>query len=104
MYKNFVKTEKAVQASVSNNALELSGFFLIDIIAYPTDYTGKVNFNEIEENIHKTIDEFEKQGVTDDEVDRQKAKLEPAFISQMGSVQGKAEMLADFEMYSGKPG
>jgi zinc protease len=34
-YKEFVKTEKAVQASVSHPCSELSGEFLIQIISYP---------------------------------------------------------------------
>ena len=49
-YKEFVKTERAVQASVSHPCSELSGEFLVQIISYP-DYT----FAETEEKIQDAI-------------------------------------------------
>ncbi|MBK5283954.1 MAG: insulinase family protein, partial [Bacteroidia bacterium] len=119
-YKNFVKSEKAIQAGVSHETSELSGEFQIQILAYPDfDFGGdqptskeameaKMNelirksFNETEKKIHETIDEFEKTGITDEALIRVKAKKESEIVDQAESVFGKGLLLANWQTLLGK--
>ncbi len=117
-YKNFVKTEKA-EASISHSTQELAGEFQIQIFAYPDmeiegeitsaeQYKSKMreqvqkNFNETEKKIHETIDEFEKTGITDESLQRVKAKIESGIIDQGTTVFGKSLLLANWQLLAGK--
>lgn len=117
-YKNFDKTEKS-QAGISHSTSELAGEFEIDILAYPDDeiegdvtsmedYKKKMrelvqkNFNETEKKIHATIDEFEKTGITDEALQRVKAKIESRIIDQGNTVFGKSLALANWHLLLNK--
>ncbi|MEP7171690.1 MAG: insulinase family protein, partial [Bacteroidota bacterium] len=103
-YKNFVKTEKAIGAGTSHPTSELSGEFQIQVFAYPDFETmdlGK-SFNETEKKIHETIDEFEKTGITDEAVQRVKAKRESEIVNQATTDFGKSLMLANWQTFIGK--
>jgi len=89
-YKEFVKTEKAVQASVSHPCSELSGEFLIQIISYP-DYT----FAETEEKINNLINNFEKY-ITEEALERFKSTMRSDIIDGLSSVRGKASQLTSW--------
>ncbi len=104
-YKNFVKSEKAIQASVSHPTSELAGEFQIMVVTYPTfgfSELGK-EFNETEKQIHATIDEFEKTGITDEALNRVKTIRESQIIDGATSVLGKSFMLANWQTFLNKP-
>ncbi len=118
-YKNFVKTEKAVDAGISHSTGELAGEFQIQIFSYPDnefseqptsmeDYKAKMhanvekNFNETEKKIHATIDEFEKSGITDEALQRVKARTEAQIIDQGTSVADKSSLLIHWHTFVGK--
>lgn len=119
-YKNFVKTEKAIQASASHPASELSGEFQIVILPYPDFDFGseqpqskeamerKMNelvrksFNETEKKVHETFEEFEKSGITDEAIQRVKTTIESQLIEQSESVLGKGLMLSNWHVLLGK--
>lgn len=97
-YKNFVKSEKALQAVVYNPCFELSGEFTIQILSYPF---GDV---DIEALLKQTLTEFEQKGISDDDMARAKAGIEEGFISAMTSVSSKASTLAQWNyLLPGKP-
>jgi zinc protease len=101
-YKNFDKAEKG-NAGVSHQAKELSGEFGIGVFAYPdfeTDITKQ--FNETESLIRASLEEFEKAGVSDSALAREKAKRQASIIDGAGSVFGKAYMLSQWQLL-GKP-
>jgi zinc protease len=101
-YKNFDKAEKGF-ASVGHQTKELSGEFQIAVFSYPdfeTDITKQ--FNETEKMIRSTLDEFEKGGVSDSALAREKAKRQAQTISAAGSVFGKAFMLSQWQLL-GRP-
>jgi zinc protease len=101
-YKNFDKAEKG-NAGVSHSTKELSGEFGIAVFAYPdfeTDITKQ--FNETEKLIRTTLDEFEKVGITDSALQRQKAKKQAQIINGAGSVFGKAFLLSQWQLL-GRP-
>lgn len=97
-YKNFVKTERAIQATVANPCSELAGQFTIDILPYfgtPMD--------SVKIWINMTFDEFEKNGISDEQLQRAKAKMESTLIQGFESVQGKAAQLASWEQFFSRP-
>lgn len=98
IYQSLVKTQKAVRASASSPARELSGAFEFDVFAMPG-----TKLSEIEEIVRKTIADFEKREITDDELNRFKASYESQLINNLGSVSGKAAQLAYYETFTGSP-
>lgn len=96
-YKRFVRSEKAVYAFISHNARELSGEFSIDVLAFP-----EFDFAHIDSLIRATIDEFEKKGITDEVVQRTKTVTVSNIIDGISTVTGKAMMLTDWAMFTGR--
>lgn len=102
-YRNFEKAERAVNAFVFNSTLELSGEFTILVLAYPMLKDGtRISFNDTEELIRKTLEEFEKDGITDKELARAKAIRYSSILGQTGSVFGKISMISEWYMLTGK--
>jgi zinc protease len=93
-YKNFVKSEKAIEVFVYNRTSELAGEFTIGALPYPS-FPGSEAV-DIEVLAKQTLDEFNKLGVSDDDMARAKAQLETQFTSSMESINGKASMLAQW--------
>ena len=98
LYKNLVKTQKAVQAQAYQQNSELAGF--LDFVALP--FPGKT-LDSTEVIIRNTLKEFEKKGVTDDDVQRFKAQNEAQIINSLASVQGKVTQLAAYQTYFNNP-
>lgn len=97
-YKNFVKEQKALQASVYNSASELAGEFAVSIVAFPNTPLA-----QMEEMMRQSLAEFEKRGVTDEDLERFKAQAESGLINRMSSVSGKVSQLAYYETFRGNP-
>lgn len=97
-YKNLVKTEKAVQANVGHPAQELAGEFAFSVLPFP-----KFPLDSTEAIIRSTLDEFEKRGVTDDDLAQFKATREAEIINYLSSVAGKVSQLASFQTFTGSP-
>lgn len=97
-YKNLVKTEKAVQASVGHPAQELAGEFTFVVLPFP-----KFPLDSAEQIVRNTLVEFEKRGVTDDDLAQFKATREAEIINYLSSVSGKVSQLASFQTFTGSP-
>lgn len=97
-YKNFVKEQKAMQASVYNSTSELAGEFSITVMAYPNTPLA-----QSEELARQSIAEFEKRGITDEDLQRFKAQAESGLINRMASVSGKVSQLAYYETFRNNP-
>ena len=100
LYKNFVKSEKAIQASAGHSALELSGFMSLQVITRPTQYGG-LDFKATEDLIRQSIADFETRGVTDEDLQVLKSSIINYAYNRMNSVQSKAEALSHFHMMKG---
>ncbi|GAB2460861.1 peptidase M16 [Hymenobacter qilianensis] len=98
IYKNLVKTQKAVQASASNRSSELAGEFNITALSFP----GK-GLDSTEVLVRQTLAEFEKTGVTDEQVQRFKSSTEASVVNSLASVSGKVSQLAAYQTYTGNP-
>jgi zinc protease len=96
--KKFVQTNKAIQASSGHPCNELAGTFTINIYAFP----GAV-LSDVENEIQEVLEEFEKTGVTQADVDKFKISMESNFINGLASVSGKVSQLASFETFLGNP-
>jgi zinc protease len=95
-YKNFVKTQKAVQASVNNPSAELAGEFTFTILGFP-----ETRLDSMEALVRRSLAEFEKRGVTDDDIARYKATVEAQTIQNLSTVDGKVSQLAAYQTFTG---
>ena len=99
-YKNLVKTNLAVQATVNHPCAELSCRFMMFALPHPA--SGK-SLADIEAIMRETLNEFEQRGVTDIDLQKSKAKFESQFIFGLQSVSGKVSQLAAYETFTGNP-
>ncbi|MFN4082975.1 MAG: M16 family metallopeptidase [Bacteroidia bacterium] len=88
LYKKFIKSEKAVQAVSFNNSSELAGEFGIQVLPIPDGET------DVEKMILEAFEEFEKQGVSDEDLARVKGDLEAGYYRAMESVASRATILS----------
>lgn len=97
-YKTFIETKVAASASMYSSTMELTGRIAINIRTFP-GHTP----HEADSLINVAFAEFEKRGVTDDDVARYKLTVEGYLLDQMSSVQGKGGMLASYQTFYGNP-
>ena len=97
-YQTIIKPQKALQASASSQLSELAGEFSISITPYP----GK-SLAEMEQLVNDAFAEFEKRGVTDDDIERFKNEFESRTINSLSSVSGKVSQLAAYQTFTGNP-
>ncbi|HSU28461.1 MAG TPA: pitrilysin family protein [Chitinophagaceae bacterium] len=97
-YQYLIKDQKALSASASNGQDELAGEFAVTITPYP----GK-NLAEMEKLLKEAYMEFEKRGVTDEDIEKFKSEYESRAINGLASVSGKVTQLAAFQTFAGNP-
>jgi len=95
-YKNFIKAQKAVNANVYNGTNELSGEFVITITPYPGQ-----KLSDMEQMVRESFAEFEKRGVTSDDIEKFKSQIEAQIINGLENVSGKVSKLAAFHTFTG---
>jgi zinc protease len=99
-YKVLVKEKQLTSATTAyNNAEELAGEFTISIRANE----GK-SLKEIEEAVTEAFERFEKDGITEKDVERIKASSEKNFYNNINSVLNKSLQLAFYNTYLNDPG
>ena len=100
LYKVLVKEKKLTsRTSAYNYSKELAGEFTISIRANE----GKT-LKEIEDAVNEAFDRFEKEGITEKDIERVKATSEKNFYSGIQSVFGKSLQLAFYNTYLNDPG
>jgi zinc protease len=97
-YKNFVKTRKAAQASMSSQNTELAGEITMRVLPFPGQTLA-----DAQKLVAESLAEFEKTGVTDDALARFKASAEANYIDGLASVSGKVSELAQAQYLTGNP-
>lgn len=97
-YQTMVKTQKALQASASSQNSELAGELVITVTPFP----GK-SLTEMEQLVNEALAEFEKRGVTDDDIEKFRSAFESRMINGLSSVSGKVSQLAAFQTFTGNP-
>ena len=96
LYQNLVKTQKALNASSYHPTDELAGTFQFSITPKPG-----TSLTEMEKAVRTAIAEFEKKGITDDDLAKFKASREANLIYSLESVSGKVSKLASYFTFTG---
>ena len=100
LYKVLVKEKQLTTgANAYNYSSELAGEFTISVRANE----GKT-LKEIEDAVWEAFDRFEKEGITEKDVERVKALSEMRFYNQINSVFYKGLQLAFYNTYLDDPG
>lgn len=100
LYKVLVKEKKLTsRTSAYNNSSELAGEFTITIRANE----GKT-LKEIEDAISEGFARFEKDGITEKDIERVKASSEKSFYDGINSVLNKSFQLAFYNTFLNDPG
>jgi zinc protease len=98
LYKNLVKSRKAMQASMRNSTSELAGEISVQVLPYP-DQT----LTDVKKLVDESLLEFEKKGVSDEDLARFKGEAEAQAINSLSDVSGKVSILAYYQYLSGNP-
>jgi zinc protease len=94
-YQNFIKSELAQSADASDPTEELAGEFVITVRTFPDR-----SLTQMDSLIRTSLKEFEKRGVTDDDLKKFKAVFETQMINSLSSVKGKGTMLAAYQTFT----
>jgi zinc protease len=97
IYKAFIESKKAVSASAFQYSRELAGQFQFVIRANPGTPLA-----DMEKLLKETLSEWEKKGVTDDDLAKYKAYYQSSLYGQISTVQGKGSRLASYFTLDGK--
>jgi zinc protease len=97
-YQKFVKSEKAVFASVYHNDAELAGTFNFIIRAYPN-----TKLADMELLFNQTLKDFEQRGVKQSDIDKFLNQYEANLVEQLSSVQMKGALLASNQTFYNNP-
>jgi len=95
-YQRFVKTQKAIQANVSHPASELAGELTMFVLPFPGN-----SLSDMEADVLSALEDFEKDGVADEDIEKFKAKYESRTINGLATVAGKVSQLANFQTFTG---
>ncbi len=98
LYQNLTKAQKAIQASAGHPASELAGEFSLTVLPLPGH-----SLAEMEKELRNAFVEFEKRGVTDEDIERFKASYEARVVNNLSSVSGKTSTLASNQTFTGNP-
>lgn len=100
LYKVLVKEKDLTSRTTAyNNAQELAGEFQIIITA-----NNDKSLKDVEAGINEAFVLFEKEGVTERDIERIKAGLETDFYNGISSILGKGFQLAQYNVFAGDPG
>ncbi|HEX5667674.1 MAG TPA: insulinase family protein, partial [Chitinophagaceae bacterium] len=93
--------EKKLSADVNiyNATSELAGQFQISVRAF-----ADKDLDEVAKAVNEAFARFEKDGISQKDLDRIKAGLETQFYNSLSSVQGKGFQLAQYNIFAGDPG
>ncbi len=100
LYKVLVEEKKLTsQPYAFNSADQIAGKFRILVTA-----NAGVDLDSIEAGIEEAFTLFEKEGVTERDIERIKAGQETDFYNGISSVLGKSFQLAQYDVFAGDPG
>lgn len=99
LYKVLEKEKKLTTSqNAYNSSLEITGSFSVNVTA-----NDGVSLADVEKSVFEAFQMFEKEGFTDDDVERIKAGLETQFYNGISSILGKSFQLASYNEYAGDP-
>jgi zinc protease len=100
LYKVLVEDKKLVpNANMFHQTSELAGQVYLIARAY-----AGVDLDEVSSGIDQAFEQFEKDGISEQDLKRILATQETNFYNQLSSVLGKGAQLAYYNIYTGDPG
>ncbi len=96
LYEAFIKTKKAVSANCFQYSRELAGQFEFAIRA-----NGGEALADIEKELKTTLENWEKTGATDEDIEKFKAGFQSSLYDGLATVQGKGAQLAAYYTFTG---
>ncbi|OSZ78724.1 peptidase M16 [Chitinophagaceae bacterium IBVUCB1] len=96
LYKNMIKTQKAVSASAFNSTSELAGEFSFSVMPFPG-----AQLADMEKLVNESLAEFEKRGVTDEDIEKFRNSAEASTINGLENVSRKVSQLAAYYTFTG---
>ncbi|RZK81753.1 MAG: insulinase family protein, partial [Pedobacter sp.] len=98
---NVLVEEKKLTSYVNmyNSSSELAGQIQLSLRAFP----GK-DLDETAAALNTAFSKFEKEGISEKDLNRIKAGLETQFYNSLSSVLGKGSQLAQYNIFAGNPG
>lgn len=100
LYQKLVKTQKALSAGAFADCNELACNFYLYAMGASTDKDGLRELNNL---LLAALDEFAKQGISQDKLDQIIAGSEAGAVFALQSVRGKVSQLASNETFFGTP-
>ncbi|MEY4642044.1 MAG: hypothetical protein RLZZ227_2038 [Pseudomonadota bacterium] len=97
-YKEFVLTQKAIQAQAFSYNLELSGLMTYLVLPFPG-----TPLDAFEADIRKVFAQFNADSISDEDILIYKATQEANLIRSLASVSGKVTQLASNQTFFGNP-
>lgn len=99
LYKVIVEEKKLAPNLYSYSyTQEIAGILYIVVNGFPA-----TNLTDVESAVHEAFDRFERDGFTNEDLARLKAKYETGFYQGISSVLGKGFQLAHYNEYYGSP-
>lgn len=99
-YQVLVEDDKLAPAvQMGNQTAELAGQFMLKVRAFE----GKP-LDQVAASVDKAFAKFEKEGISERDLNRIKAGLETRFYNSVSSVLGKSALLAEYNYLTGNPG
>jgi len=92
-------TKLAPNVSMGNQTAELAGQFMLRVRAFE----GKP-LDQVASAIDQAFAKFEREGISERDLNRIKAGLETRFYNSVSSVLGKSALLAEYNYLTGNPG
>lgn len=96
LYETFIKSKKAVSANAFQFSRELAGSFDFIIRA-----NAGTSLAETEKDLKAALDNWEKTGATDEDVEKFKASFQSSLYDGLATVQGKGAQLAAYYTFTG---
>ena len=98
LYQQMVKPQKALSALAFPRFNELAGEFTFQLTPFPGN-----SLATMDSLFSVSMAEFEKRGVTDEDIEKFKGGIEAQYIYGLQSVAGKVSQLAAFNTFNGNP-
>ncbi len=99
-YQVLVEDKKlTANVSIGNRTSELAGQFMLSVRAFD----GK-SLDEVASAVNQAFAKFEKEGISEKDLNRIKAGQETQFYNSLSSVLGKSAQLAEYNYLTGNPG
>jgi zinc protease len=100
LYKTLVENEKLTdEVDLYQQSSEIAGEYLLQVRAFEN-----INLTKVKNAINEGFANFEKEGISQKDLDRIKARQETRFYTNLSSVLGKGFQLAQYEIFAGDPG